>query len=234
MVLTGTIVNGLAIILASLIGLLVRRIPEQMKQTIMQAIALAVIVLGIGMALESEQFLIVIASLVIGGIIGEKINIEGALNRVGVWLERRLGAKEEGSIAKAFVTTTLIYVVGAMAILGALDSGLRGDHAVLYTKSMLDGFSAIIFTSTLGIGVIFSAVPVMLYQGGIALLATQINQFVPEVVMSSFITEMTATGGVLIIAIGLNIAGLLQVRVANLLPSIAIVAVMVTALHFFS
>ncbi|MBP3952611.1 DUF554 domain-containing protein [Bacillus suaedae] len=234
MVLTGTIVNGLAIILASLIGLLVRRIPEQMKQTIMQAIALAVIVLGIGMALESDQFLIVIASLVIGGIIGEKVNIEGGLNRVGVWLERRLGAKEEGSIAKAFVTTTLIYVVGAMAILGALDSGLRGDHAVLYTKSMLDGFSAIIFTSTLGIGVIFSAIPVMLYQGGIALLATQINQFVPEVVMSSFITEMTATGGVLIIAIGLNIAGLLQVRVANLLPSIAIVAVMVTALHFFS
>lgn len=234
MVLTGTIVNGLAIILASLIGLLVRRIPEQMKQTIMQAIALAVIVLGIGMSLESEQFLIVIASLVIGGIIGEKINIEGGLNRVGVWLERRLGAKEEGSIAKAFVTTTLIYVVGAMAILGALDSGLRGDHAVLYTKSMLDGFSAIIFTSTLGIGVIFSAIPVMLYQGGIALLATQINQFVPEIVMNSFITEMTATGGVMIIAIGLNIAGLLQVRVANLLPSIAIVAVIVTALHFFS
>ncbi|WP_332692384.1 DUF554 domain-containing protein [Halalkalibacter lacteus] len=233
MVLTGTLVNGLAIIIASLIGLLVRNISEQMKTTTMQAIALAVVVLGFGMALKSEQFLIVIGSLVIGGIIGEKIDLEARLARLGAWVEIKVGAKEDGSIAKAFVTATLIYVVGAMAILGALDSGLRGDHSVLYTKSLLDGFSAIIFTSTLGLGVIFSAIPVVLYQGVIALLATQINQFVPEVLMNAFILEMTATGGIMIIAIGLNILGILHVRVANLLPSIVVVAAFVTILHYF-
>lgn len=231
MVLTGTLVNGLAIMIASIIGLLVRNIPEQMKTTIMQGIALAVIVLGIGMGLKSEQFLIVIGSLVIGGIIGEKIDIEGRLNRLGAWIETKVGSNEDGAIAKAFVTTTLIYVVGAMAVLGALDSGLRGDHSVLYTKAMLDGFSAIIFTSTLGIGVIFSAIPVILYQGSIALLATQINQYVPAAIMEAFIIEMTATGGVLIIAIGLNILGLLHIRVANLLPSIVVVAIIVTAAY---
>ncbi|TWI59605.1 DUF554 domain-containing protein [Halalkalibacter nanhaiisediminis] len=231
MVLTGMLVNGLAIVIASIIGLLVRNIPEQMKTTIMQGIALAVIVLGIGMGLKSEQFLIVIGSLVIGGIIGEKIDIEGRLNRLGAWIETKVGSNEDGAIAKAFVTTTLIYVVGAMAVLGALDSGLRGDHSILYTKAMLDGFSAIIFTSTLGIGVIFSAIPVILYQGSIALLATQINQYVPAAIMEAFIVEMTATGGVLIIAIGLNILGLLHIRVANLLPSIVVVAVIVIAAY---
>ncbi|MCL7747480.1 DUF554 domain-containing protein [Halalkalibacter alkaliphilus] len=233
MVLTGTLVNGLAIVVAAVVGLLVRNIPEKMKTTTMQGIALAVVVLGIGMALKSEQFLIVIGSLVIGGVIGEKIDIEERLNRVGAWIETKVGAKEDGAVAKAFVTATLIYVVGAMAILGALDSGLRGDHSVLYTKSLLDGFSALIFTSTLGIGVIFSAIPVVLYQGGIALLATQINQFVPTLLMDNFIVEMTATGGVMIIAIGLNILGVLQIRVANLLPSIVVVAMLVTAMYFF-
>ncbi|KHF40067.1 DUF554 domain-containing protein [Halalkalibacter okhensis] len=234
MVLTGTLVNGLAIVVAAVVGLLVRNIPEKMKTTTMQGIALAVVVLGIGMTQKSEQFLIVIGSLVIGGIIGEQIDIEERLNRVGAWIETKVGAKEDGAVAKAFVTATLIYVVGAMAILGALDSGLRGDHSVLYTKSLLDGFSALIFTSTLGIGVIFSAIPVVLYQGGIALLATQINQYVPTVLMDSFIVEMTATGGVMIIAIGLNILGILKIRVANLLPSILVVAVLVTAMYYFA
>ncbi|WP_062051982.1 DUF554 domain-containing protein [Bacillus sp. JCM 19034] len=231
MVLLGTLVNGLAIVLASLIGLLVKRIPDKMRETIMIGIALAVVVLGVNMALQSEQFLIVIGSLVVGAVIGEKLDLDGGLNRIGSWIETRVGASEEGSIAKAFVTTTLIYVVGAMAILGAIDSGLRGDHSVLYTKSMLDGFTAMLFTSTLGIGVIFSAIPVVLYQGTIALLATQINEYVPQALMDQFIVEMTATGGVMIMAIGLNIAGILKVRVANLLPGIAVVAVIVTVLY---
>ncbi|MDV2684707.1 DUF554 domain-containing protein [Alkalihalophilus lindianensis] len=231
MVLTGTIVNGLAIIVAACIGLLVRGIPERVKTTVMQAIALAVVVLGIDMGLKSEQFLVVIGSLVIGGIIGEKVDLEKRLNQVGAFIESKIGSKEEGSVAKAFVTTTLIYVVGAMAVLGALDSGLRGDHSVLYTKAMLDGFSAIIFTSTLGIGVIFSAIPVVLYQGSIAIFATFINAYVPSELMEMFIVEMTATGGVMIIAIGLNILGVLQIRVANLLPSILVVAFLVTGIY---
>lgn len=234
MVLTGTIVNGLAIIIASLIGLLVQNIPDKMKKTIMQAIALAVMILGVGMSLKSEQYLIVIGSLVIGGIIGEKIDIEKRLNTLGYFIESKIGSKKDGGIAKAFVTTTLIYVVGAMAVLGSLDSGLRGDHSVLYTKSMLDGLSAVIFTSTLGIGVIFSAIPVMFYQGGIALLATQINDYVPVPLMDAFIVEMTATGGIMIIAIGLNILEVIQIRVANLLPSIVVVAIIVTFIYLLS
>ncbi|WP_209125212.1 DUF554 domain-containing protein [Alkalihalobacillus sp. BA299] len=234
MVLLGTIVNGLAIIFGALLGSLVKNIPERVKSTVMQAISLAVIVLGIGMGLKSEQFLVVIGSLVMGALLGERFDLEEKLNRLGKWLERRVGAKENGRIAKGFVTTTLIYVVGAMAIIGAMDSGLRGDHSVLYTKSMLDGFSAIIFTSALGIGVIFSALPVMIYQGSIAIFSTQIDRFIPTELMASFIVEMTATGGIMIIAIGLNILGLTQIRVANLLPSILVTAVLVTSVYYWT
>ncbi|WP_096202893.1 DUF554 domain-containing protein [Bacillus sp. FJAT-45350] len=233
MVLIGTIVNGLAIIIGALLGTLIKNIPEGMKTTVMQAIALAVVILGINMGLKSEQFLIVIGSLVIGGILGERWQLEDRLNRLGKWLEKKIGAKEDGAVAKAFVTATLIYVVGAMAILGALDSGLRGDHSILYTKSMLDGFSAIIFTSTLGIGVIFSAIPVVLYQGIIALFATKIDLFVPQGLMDAFILEMTATGGVMILAIGLNILGILKIRVANLLPAILVTGILVFIVYYW-
>lgn len=234
MVLFGTLINGIAIIIGSLIGTQLRNIPERVKVTVMQAIALAVIVIGIGMGLKSENILIVIGSLAVGALLGERWDIEGKLNLVGKWLEKKTGAKEEGTFAKGFVTATLIYVVGAMAILGALDSGLRNDHAVLYTKSMLDGFSAILFTSTLGIGVLFSAFPVMLYQGVIAILATQIVRFIPQEIIDTFIVEMTATGGVMILAIGLNILGITKIRVANLLPAILVVGVTVYVLKFFS
>ncbi|OIJ17005.1 hypothetical protein BKP37_00120 [Anaerobacillus alkalilacustris] len=233
MALLGTVVNGLVIIIGSLIGTQLRNIPERVKVTVMQAIALAVIIIGVGMGLKSENFLIVIGSLAIGAILGERWDLEDKLNRLGKWLEMKTGAKEEGSFAKGFVTATLIYVVGAMAIVGALDSGLRNDHAVLYTKSMLDGFSAILFTSTLGIGVLFSAIPVMVYQGTIAVLATQIVHMVSQDLMDMFIVEMTATGGVMILAIGLNILGITKIRVANLLPAIIVVAIIVTILNFF-
>ena len=119
-----------------------------------------------------------------------------------------------------------------MAIIGALDSGIRGDHSVLYTKGILDGFTAFILTTTLGIGVMFSAIPVFLYQGTMALFATQIDRIVPAVLMDSFILEMTSVGGVMIIAIGLNITGITKIRVANLLPGILVTAIIVTILYF--
>ncbi|BAB07774.1 DUF554 domain-containing protein [Halalkalibacterium halodurans] len=231
MVLIGTVVNGAAIVIAALIGLLVKNIPERVKTTLMQAIGLAIVLLGVKMGLQTEQFLIVICSLVIGGVIGEMINLEKRLDHLGRWIESKVGGKKDGSIATAFVTTTLIYVVGAMAVLGALDSGLRGDHSVLLTKALLDGFLAILFTSTLGIGVLFSAIPVVLYQGSIALFASQIDQYVPTALMDSFITEMSATGGVMIVAIGLNLLNVVNIRVANLLPSLVIVAVLVTFVY---
>ena len=120
-----------------------------------------------------------------------------------------------------------------MAIIGALDSGIRGDHNVLFTKAIIDGFTALILTTTLGIGVIFSAIPVLIYQGIIAIFATQIDRIVPDDLMNSFIVEMTSTGGIMIVAIGLNITGLIKIRVANLLPGILAVAIIVTLIYFY-
>ncbi len=234
MFLLGTLVNGLLIIIGTLLGRLLQRIPEAMKTTVMYGISLAVMVLGLQMGLKSENFLIVILSLVIGAVFGELFQLEEKLNQLGRWLEKRLGSNEKGSISEGFVTATLIFVIGAMAIIGALDSGIRGNHAVLYTKSIIDGFTALILSTTLGIGVLFSAVPVVLYEGGIALFATQIDRFVPKELMNQFIVEMTAVGGVMIFAIGLNMAGITKIKVANFLPAIVIVALIITILYKYN
>jgi uncharacterized membrane protein YqgA involved in biofilm formation len=239
MFLLGTLVNGLLIIVGVLIGKLLNRIPESMKTTVMYAIGLSVIVLGLQMGLKSENFLIVIISLVMGAVFGELMQLEEKLNQLGLWLEKKIGSNEagsngKGSIAEGFVTATLIFVIGAMAIIGALDSGIRGDHDVLYTKGLIDGFTSIILTTTLGVGVIFSAIPVMLYQGLIALFATQINTFIPQILMDQFIVEMTATGGVMIFAIGLNLTGIVKIKVANLLPAIVVTGFIVTVLYLYN
>ncbi|PLR94037.1 DUF554 domain-containing protein [Bacillus sp. T33-2] len=231
MFLLGTIVNGLLIVAGTLLGKLLHRIPEGMKTTVMHGIGLAVIVLGLQMGFKSANFLIVILSLVIGAAIGEHFALEDKLNRLGLWLETKIGSSGEGSISQGFVTATLIFVIGAMAIIGALDSGIRGDHDVLYTKAIIDGFTALILTTTLGVGVLFSAIPVVLYEGTIALFATQIDQFIPKPLMDSFISEVTATGGVMIFAIGLNLTGLIKIRVANLLPGILVTGLLVTAIY---
>ncbi|KOP71594.1 DUF554 domain-containing protein [Cytobacillus solani] len=233
MFLLGTLVNGLLIIIGTLIGKRLNRIPENMKGTVMYAIGLAVMVLGLQMGLKGENFLIVILSLVFGAVIGEYFALEDKLNALGNWLEKKLGSSDQGSISQGFVTATLIFVIGAMAIIGALDSGIRGDHDVLYTKSIIDGFTALILATTLGIGVLFSAFPVVIYQGLIALFATQIDRFVPTELMNSFITEMTATGGVMIFAIGLNLAGITKIRVANLLPAILVTGLIVTIVYVY-
>src|SRR5690606_35012039 len=149
-VLLGTIVNGICIILGTLLGKLLHRIPDKVKSTVMHGIGLAVILLGIQMGLKSEQFLIVIFSLVLGAVLGEWWNLDDKLDSLGHWLEKKVGSSStEGSVAKGFVTATLIFVIGAMAIIGALDSGLRQDHQVLYTKSIIDGFTSIILATTL-------------------------------------------------------------------------------------
>ncbi|MEQ2527903.1 DUF554 domain-containing protein [Bacillaceae bacterium CLA-AA-H227] len=235
MFLLGTIVNGLLIIIGTLLGKLLHRIPEGVKKTVMHGIGLAVVVLGVQMGLKSDNFLIMIISLVFGTVIGEYSDLEGKLNRFGDWIEMKIGkGNGQGSISQGFVTGTLIFVIGAMGIIGALDSGIRGDHSVLYTKSIIDGFTAIILTTTLGIGVIFSAIPVIIYEGLIALFATQIDRIVPQALMDSFIVEMTSVGGVMIFAIGLNMIGITKIRVANLLPGILVTAVIVTVMYFFA
>ncbi|WP_374055337.1 DUF554 domain-containing protein [Rossellomorea sp. FM04394] len=233
MVLLGTLVNGACIIIGTLLGKVLHRIPEDMKGTVMKAIGLAVIVLGLQMGLKSENFLIVIISLALGAAWGEWMNLEDKLNSLGNWLERKLGSNKETSISQGFVTATLIFVIGAMAVIGSLDSGIRGDHDVLLTKSIIDGFTSLILTTTLGIGVMFSAIPVVLYQGFIALFATQIHQWVPQELMDAYIVEMTSAGGIMIFAIGLNLIGVTKIRVANLLPGIIVVGMIVGIIHAY-
>jgi uncharacterized membrane protein YqgA involved in biofilm formation len=232
MVLLGTIVNGIAIIAGTFLGKVMHRIPEKVKTLVLQSIGLAVVILGVQMGIKSEQFLIVILSLLFGSIIGEYMDLDGKLNRLGFWIERRMGSTD-GGIAKGFVTATLIFAIGAMAIIGALDSGLRGDHQVLFTKSLLDGFTSIVLATTLGVGVLFSAFPVMIYQGTIALFATQIERWIPDQIMDAFIIEMTSAGGIMILAIGLNMLEITKIRVANMLPAILVVAILVAGQYYY-
>lgn len=218
MVLWGSFVNFLAIAAGALLGVSVK-LDENIRTTVMQGLGLAVLVIGISMGLSGENTLIPIASLVVGGVIGETLKVEIRLSSLGTMLGRLLRAdKGSSDFSQGFLTASLVYCIGAMAVLGALDSGLQGSHDVLYAKAMLDGVSAVFFASSLGIGVAFSAVPVFLYQGSIALLA---NVLAP-LLSPSVVAELTATGGLLIIGIGINILGLARIAIGNLLPGLAI------------
>lgn len=217
----GTLINCIAIILGSSVGLLLRRgMKDSIAKTVMQGIGLSVILIGITGAIQANNTLLVILSMAIGGVFGALIDIDGKMNRLGAWAQKKLtrGDDENNTFAKGFVTASLVYCVGAMAVVGALDSGIRGDHSTLIAKAMLDGVTAIVFTSSLGIGVMLSAVPVFIYQGAIALLGTAIAPMLSDAV----VTEMSAVGGLLIMAIGINMLLDKDIKVANLLPAILI------------
>jgi len=215
--LIGTFVNTLAIVCGGLIGLLFRGgIPKTYHTTIMQAISLAVILIGLTGALKSDAFLVIIFSLAIGSVIGELVDIEARLEALGRWFEGRLSHTGNGGIAKGFVTASLVFCVGSMAIVGSLESGLTGNHQTLFAKSVLDGISSVIFASAMGGGVVLSAGAVLLYQGLITLTASFMKQFLtPEV-----ITHMSAVGGLLIMAIGINLLEIKRIKVGNMLPAI--------------
>jgi len=214
--LLGTIVNTVSIIVGSLIGLSFKgKIPEKYSQTIMHGIGLAVVLIGIKTALNTDAILIVIISFVIGSIIGELIRIEDRLDQFGDWIGKKISKNSTG-ISKGFVTASLLYCVGAMAIIGSMESGLTGNHQTLFAKSILDGIGSVIFASTLGIGVIFSAVSVFIYQGIITLTASSIKPYLlPEVV-----SQMSAVGGLLIFAIGLGLLEIKKIKIGNMLPAI--------------
>ena len=237
MVLLGTLINAVLIIAGSLIGRIFKDIPESMKDTVLSIIGLAVALLGIKMGFESANFIILIISLVVGAVIGEWLDLDQKMNRLGQWVESLFSKNRSEdnhiNIAEGFVTASLIFVIGSMAIIGALDSGMRNDHTILITKGIIDGFTSIILASTLGIGVLLSAVPVFIYQGMIALCSGVISAYIPNAALDMFITEMTATGGVMILAIGLNIAGLTKIKAANLLPGIIVVGMLVVLIYPF-
>ncbi len=212
----GTIVNAAAITAGVAVGLVFKRgISDKIQHTIMQGLGLAVMLIGLKIAWQTQNEIILILSIAVGALTGEFIGIEEKLEKLGVWLESKVGGSN-GSIAKAFVTASLIYCIGAMAIMGAIEDGLTGNPKTLYAKSALDGITAIIFTSTLGIGVLFSVIPVVIYQGSITLFAEFLKTFLSEVM----IIEMNAVGGLLIVGIGMNILGLKKIKVGNMLPAI--------------
>jgi uncharacterized membrane protein YqgA involved in biofilm formation len=216
----GTLINTAAILLGSLIGVLLRKgIPQRLRDTVMQGLGLCVLVIGIMGAVKTQDMMAVIISIVVGGLIGALLNIEKRLDRLGQRMQKLLAGKHDdgdNSFAKGFVTASLVYCVGAMAIVGSLESGLKGDHSTLIAKSALDGISAIVFASTMGPGVAMSALAVLVYQGSIALLA----QWAAPLFTAALISEMSAVGGLLIIGIGLNLLYDKHLSVGNLLPAI--------------
>ena len=214
----GTIVNFFAIIIGSIIWLLFKKIiPENFKLTIIQGLGLCVILVGILNALKSDALLLIIISIVIGSYIGELLKIENNLLKLGQWFENKF-ANDDNKFVKAFVTASLIYCVGSMAIVGSLESGLTGNHKTLYVKSLLDGIVSIIFASSLGLGVIFSSIIVLLYQGSITLASSLLKPLLTEAV----INQMTAIGGLIIIGIGINLLEIKKINVGNMIPSIFI------------
>ncbi|MEA1940554.1 MAG: DUF554 domain-containing protein [Candidatus Caldatribacteriota bacterium] len=221
----GTIVNVIAIIIGCSIGFLLRsRFPEKIRKIIMQALGLSSLLIGMQMALKTSNILLVIFSLVIGGLIGEIIGIEEGLERVGEKIKSKLSDNTSSEkFIEGFITASLLYCVGSMAIVGSLEEGLSGNHDILYAKSVLDGVSSVVFTAAMGIGVLFSAIPVFLYQGGITLLARLIKDYLtPEM-----ISEVTAVGGILVLGIGFSLLEIKKIKVGNLLPAILIAVLLV-------
>lgn len=218
----GTYVNTIVVIIGSLVGLLVKNgLNDKYKTIIMHGVSLSVLFIGISTTLsgmfDGGEPILFIISLVIGGIIGEAIDIDKKLNQLGHWLEAKVG-KGEHSIARGFVAASLLFCVGTMAILGSLESGLRDNHNILFAKSVLDGVTSIILTSTLGIGVIFSAATVLIYQGAITILAS----FLEPVLTAEIIREISIIGGILIFSLGINMLEIKKIKTANLLPAIFI------------
>jgi len=220
----GPIVNAVTIVICALVGVfLVRGIPGRFEEIIKKAIGLSIIYVGIKGGLDNQRVLLLIMSMVGGAIIGELINIDKLMNQLGTWAERRLGmdGKDTGtgrSFSKGFVSASILYCSGSMAIVGSMQSGLQGNHEILFAKSILDGAISIVFGASMGIGVAFSAIPVFLYQAGIALAAMAVKDFLtPEI-----IREMSAVGSLLVAAIGFNFLGVKEIRVANLIPAIFI------------
>ena len=230
---TGTILNAITVLIGGILGtFLGHRFPERMQETIFAALGLFTMVLGIDSALVSENVLVVLGSLLVGALIGEALRLEDRLEALGAWLQRRLSADtgETSRFVEAFVTASIVFCVGPLTIQGAIEDGLTGDYTKLAVKSMLDGFAALAFAATLGPGVLASIVVIIGFQGGIALLARLGSTFFTE----AMILELTATGGVVLLAIAFRLLNLKQIRAANLLPALFVAPVVVAVLEAFS
>ena len=212
----GTIVNAAAVLAGCTVGLFLKGgIPKRFNDIIMKALGLSVLYIGIAGSIKCTDTLLLIISLIIGAALGEALNIDQRLNNLGQWVESKF-KKSEGGIAEGFVSASLLFCVGSMAIVGSIQSGMQGNHEMLFVKSMLDGITSIIYASTMGIGVAFSALAVFVYQGIITLASGLLGTLLLE----TQITNIGAIGSVLIIALGLNLLEITKLKVANFLPAV--------------
>lgn len=226
----GTLANCCAIIIGALLGVFCKRgLPEKWQETMMSSIALCILIIGVQMALKTQNIIIVIFSLVLGAIAGEIIDIEGAMNRLGKYLGNKLSSGDSSAaaaIGAGFVNASILFCSGAMAILGSIQDGLAADHTTLFAKATLDGLISLILSANLGIGVILSALSVGIYQGSITLLAG----FIGPLVTDAMLAEITASGGIMIMAIGCNMLKISSIRIGNLLSGMLFVAVLTALL----
>ena len=228
----GVLVNTFTVILGSLIGLILKKgIPERFSDAVMKGIGICTLYIGISGALEGQNVLIAIASIVIGAIIGTLIDIDKFFTNVGEKLEKKFQRNDgKTSVAQGFVTGSLLFCVGAMTIVGSLNSGISGDHEMIFTKSLLDFISSMMLSVSLGIGVMFAAAFVFVFQGAIVLLAGFLQ---PVLTMTNSISEITCVGSLMIIMLGFNIIGLTKFKVANYLPGIVIAPIICALLLLF-
>ena len=218
----GSIVNALAIIGGSLVGCwLQSRFPERIRAIVFQGLGLCVLLIGFQMALKVENILIVIFAVLLGGITGELLRMDTLFERIGNRFKKLIKSKN-AKFTDGLITASLIYCIGAMAIIGSLEEGIRGNPTILYTKSILDGFASIALAATYGSGVLFSFLPVLVYQGAMTIGASFFQQYFSDMM----IAQVTACGGLLIIGIGINLLELAEIRLANLLPALAYVIVL--------
>ncbi len=234
---TGTLLNVATVLIGGTLGLIFgARVPERLKATVVTGMGLFVMAIGIQMFLKTENSLIVLGALLIGALLGEWWRIEDGLQALGQILEKQFsknnddGEEPSSKFVRGFLTASLLFCVGPLAILGSIQDGLTGNYNLLAVKSALDGFASLAFASTLGPGVLFSAVMVLVYQGGISLLAAQLN----AIATPSMMNEMTAAGGVILI--GLSISSLLdikKIRIGNFLPALVIAPLIVWILSLF-
>lgn len=220
-----TLVNCAAVLVGSLIGLLFhKRITEKFKQVIYTGVGMISIVIGIMMSLETDRILFVALSLVIGGVLGTWWNVEGGVLRVGNALERLLvgkSDKDSRNFALGFLNASILFCVGAITIVGSFKAGAEGSYDLIFTKSVMDGAMAVLLTAAMGIGVVFSILTILVYQGGLTLLAGLLAPYISPLVLS----ELSGTGGILIIMIGLNLLSLKEIKTGNFLPSLAVILV---------
>jgi uncharacterized membrane protein YqgA involved in biofilm formation len=249
----GTLLNIATVLIGGTLGLLFgSRLPDRLRKTVIAGLGLFTLAYGLYNFLKTQNPLIVLGSLLIGALLGEWWKIEEGLQNAGKWLESHFGGQKgqiasenagvpievaqvkssvsSGDFVRAFLTASLVFCIGPMTILGSIQNGLNGDYSLLAIKSVLDGFAALAFASTLGVGVLFSVIVILVFQGGLTLLAAQLN----AIISSAMMTEMTAVGGILLL--GIAISSLLEIkliRVGNFLPSLAIAPLIVAILAVF-